>query len=628
MRSLFFSLVSFICLSASAQCDLVLVTNAAPIPCVDTLPGLATVATTGGTEPFQFLWSTGDTTQSIEPFVADTFGIVVTDAAGCVDSATVVVTAAERPELEADAFGESCAGDDGSIFLNIFGGTAPFDLSWTGDLSDTTQVDSLTAGTYTAIVTDANACSDTLSVEVPDLCVDTTGCADLIAGKVLNFTLPDCSDTLQFCLDIPLSDFGLLTLTDNGQAYTGPVNGCNFDTSFQYAYGLLPDGNGFELQNWMVNDTSFMGTFATVGELVDSLNLWDPAGNWSIDTAQLIIEGGLPGTQYGSLDVSQLMGDTVVMLAVNENLLPQGTQLELTNGVHELIVTTPGGCMDTVTTIVNCGDGTGIFFSFPYTIPQGRPDTLCLSDFGLLLDSITVVPGGCAAAPNSIVSFEIDNEAGCVNFTGLSEGTENVCFLICNPVGCDTLQIGLNVVPDVPLLPLAFNDTLQLDKNTSITFSVLLNDVLFDSFSSLNIDQPATNGTANLTPDNLFSYTPDPGFSGIDSFSYVLCNVNGCDTATVLLEVIETEVVIPAGFSPNGDGVNDTWEIRGLNNFPDHELMVFNRWGNEVFAITNYQGDWEGRYDNNDLADGVYFYVLEPNLPGAEIMTGYVVIMR
>ena len=615
-------------LSAAAQCDLTLVENSSPVPCVDTLSGLATVAVSGGTEPYQFLWDTGDTTQTILPDTAGMFSVVVTDSVGCADTIVVTVENAERPELEADAFGESCAGADGSITLNVFGGTEPFQIEWADGLPDTSVVEGLTAGSYAVTVTDAGQCADTALVVLPNLCPDSTDCSDLIASKVLNFTLDNCSDTLLFCLDIPLSDFGDLSITDNGTDYAGPIEGCNFDTSFQYAYSLIPDGDAFVLQNWTVGDTAFMGNFGTVGELVDSLNFWDPAGNWLIDTSQFIIEGGLPGTQYGSLDITQLMGDTVVMLAVNENLLPQGTQLELTSGVHELIVTTPAGCSDTVTTIVNCGDGTGIFFSFPYTIPQGRPDTLCLSDFGLILDDITVVPGGCVAPPNSIVDFTVDNEAGCVGFTGQELGSENVCFLICNPVGCDTLQIALNVVPDEPLFPLAFNDTLQLDKNTSITFSVLLNDILFDSFSDLSIEQPANNGTVDLTPDNLFSYAPDLGFSGIDSFSYVLCNVNGCDTATVVLEVIETEVVVSNGFSPNGDGTNDTWFIAGLNNFPEHELMVFNRWGNEVFATRNYQSDWGGTFDGGDLADGVYFFVLEPNLPGAEVMTGYVVIMR
>src|SRR5690606_40339000 len=71
----------------------------------------------------------------------------------------------------------------------------------------------------------------------------------------------------------------------------------------------------------------------------------------------------------------------------------------------------------------------------------------------------------------------------------------------------------------------------------------------------------------------------------------------------------EVEVIalkIPNVFTPNGDGVNDYFEIRGLGMFPTHRLTVFNRWGNEVYKSSNYQNDWNGA----NLSEGTYYYVL------------------
>ncbi len=75
-----------------------------------------------------------------------------------------------------------------------------------------------------------------------------------------------------------------------------------------------------------------------------------------------------------------------------------------------------------------------------------------------------------------------------------------------------------------------------------------------------------------------------------------------------------TPTLIPAeAFTPNGDGINDTWVIPGIDNHPNHMVRVYNRWGHEVFTARNYQNDWEGRHNANSsmLPAGSYFYVVD-----------------
>jgi gliding motility-associated-like protein len=64
---------------------------------------------------------------------------------------------------------------------------------------------------------------------------------------------------------------------------------------------------------------------------------------------------------------------------------------------------------------------------------------------------------------------------------------------------------------------------------------------------------------------------------------------------------------VPNVFTPNGDGVNDTFEIIGIETFKTKKLYVFNRLGNEVYRSEDYQNDWTG----NGLNEGTYFYYLE-----------------
>jgi len=105
----------------------------------------------------------------------------------------------------------------------------------------------------------------------------------------------------------------------------------------------------------------------------------------------------------------------------------------------------------------------------------------------------------------------------------------------------------------------------------------------------------------------------DPGsastsVSGLDNlglYHFVYTNANAC-TDTVAIKVIAAGIVIPNIFTPNGDGKNDFFEIKGLESYPGSQLLIFNRWGSEVYKAENYLNNWNG----SGLADGTYYYVL------------------
>jgi gliding motility-associated-like protein len=77
------------------------------------------------------------------------------------------------------------------------------------------------------------------------------------------------------------------------------------------------------------------------------------------------------------------------------------------------------------------------------------------------------------------------------------------------------------------------------------------------------------------------------------------------------------ELFVPEGFSPNNDNVNDLFKIRGIENYPNNELSIINRWGNVVFRKKSYDNSWNGTanqglsYGDNILPEGTYFYILD-----------------
>ncbi|MBM3186789.1 MAG: gliding motility-associated C-terminal domain-containing protein, partial [Bacteroidetes bacterium] len=86
----------------------------------------------------------------------------------------------------------------------------------------------------------------------------------------------------------------------------------------------------------------------------------------------------------------------------------------------------------------------------------------------------------------------------------------------------------------------------------------------------------------------------------------------GCDSLSILeLSVIDCEFQISNILTPNDDGQNDTWRVSDLSKITDCNVTIFNRWGEPVFTITNYQNDWGGTKDGELLPDGVYFYAIK-----------------
>jgi gliding motility-associated-like protein len=115
------------------------------------------------------------------------------------------------------------------------------------------------------------------------------------------------------------------------------------------------------------------------------------------------------------------------------------------------------------------------------------------------------------------------------------------------------------------------------------------------------------------------------------TYSIVITDANGCATSgsVSLMEPLVLEM--PNGFSPNDDGDNDAFVVRGLDAYPVNELIIFNRWGNIVFQDENYQNDWQGENSQSEpLPDATYFVILKVTVPadGTITLTGYVDLRR
>lgn len=108
---------------------------------------------------------------------------------------------------------------------------------------------------------------------------------------------------------------------------------------------------------------------------------------------------------------------------------------------------------------------------------------------------------------------------------------------------------------------------------------------------------------------------------GSFSVEYLIDGFCG-DLQTTTVEVVPCDLTIPNVFSPNGDGVNDYFEIENLLYFGNSRFQVFNRWGQEVYSSANYKNNWNG----SGFSEGTYYFLLD--VPGLGSFRGEMTLLR
>jgi trimeric autotransporter adhesin len=117
-------------------------------------------------------------------------------------------------------------------------------------------------------------------------------------------------------------------------------------------------------------------------------------------------------------------------------------------------------------------------------------------------------------------------------------------------------------------------------------------------------------------------------------YTLALTDGNGClqNLAFTISDTVCGEINVYNGISPNGDGINDTWVIGGIENFPASTVQVFDKFGDVVFEKTGYRNDWNGTGKNGTVPDGTYYYLVKLNAAkaytGKGTFTGAILIKR
>lgn len=215
-------------------------------------------------------------------------------------------------------------------------------------------------------------------------------------------------------------------------------------------------------------------------------------------------------------------------------------------------------------------------------------------------------------------------ESGETTANPLVTKTGTYVLQVTDEFGCtdaDSVNVGL-----LTYAPVAIDDFDTTEFRISVKINVLANDSDQDDDiepSTLSVTVQPIHGSASVDfYTSSIVYEPAKNFSGNDYFEYQICDAAGnCANAMVYVLVNDFRLFIPEAFSPNNDGINDFFEIKGIEYYEGNSLEIFNRWGNRVYRADNYGIKtspvfWDGksntgaRLGNEDLPGGTYFYVL------------------
>ncbi|MDR6942375.1 gliding motility-associated C-terminal domain-containing protein [Mucilaginibacter pocheonensis] len=103
----------------------------------------------------------------------------------------------------------------------------------------------------------------------------------------------------------------------------------------------------------------------------------------------------------------------------------------------------------------------------------------------------------------------------------------------------------------------------------------------------------------------------------------------GCESSRTKVQVTISlsAIHIANAFTPNGDGINDYWKIEGIENYPNAQIQIFNRYGQKLFESKGYPVPFNGTSKGNLLANGAYYYIINLN-KNCSLLSGYLSIIR
>jgi gliding motility-associated-like protein len=464
-----------------------------------------------------------------------------------------------------------CYGNNtGSIILNVSGGTTPYNFNWSNS-SFSDNISNVTSGQYTVLITDNNGCT---------------------LQESFNINQP--SAPLQISsTSVPVSCTG----NSNG-SIDASVSGGTPGYNYLWSNGATTaTANNLQAGLYTLTVTDANGCSSIL-----NVTLQEPP-------VSLVVTGNTTPANC----ITGVLGNIVI--APSGGTQPYSFQWDNGSTSQNLSNVLPGSYFVTVTDINGCTTGQEYLVAdiSSLDIQANGNTTICV---GNLITISAQLSQNITAGLQWYYNGTPLTGATTSSFQTPVAGTYTlVASTVCGAYTSNAIEVivrSLNSVmisSDAIICP---GESVQLQVGGGVEYDWSPGRNLSDSTSANPIASPTVT----------------------TAYTVVVKDDFGCSaTANVTVNVVCDTLDIPNGFSPNGDGTNDTFVIDGLSKYPENLLWIYNRWGNLVYKQHNYANTWDGRSNVNgvvfgqELPNGTYYYLLDLKL-NQKPFNGFVVIRR
>ena len=636
-----------------------LVTN---VSCYSGTNGSASYLAGGGTAPYQYNWSNGNTTSSVTGVTAGTYSLTLTDANGCNTNTAVTISQPTAIVFNpATIVNVSCNnGNNGQLSVSNTGGVAPYTYQWsTGGLNS--SVSNLTSGVYSVTVTDANGCTENESLTV----------TEPTAISLQSTTTPiPCFGQANAVINV-MATGGVAPYSYNWSngAVTGTISSlspgtytititdshlCIKDTTFIISQPPLLVATVAPVDTICIGQSATLNTQVTGGTPVYNYQ-------WSNNTSGSSVSVNPANSTVYAVSITDANGCSVVVsninvpvfsalsviLTVSDDTLCEGQSTLLSamagGGNGGPYVYTWNANTSNVTGFTGTPDST---FTYSVTISDGCTVYQPQSQQLVVVHPLPEVKfspldtAGCnpvaaqfqfngQTTSGSVYSWQFgDNTTGAganPSHIYMEDGSFDVSLTVTDMYGCIDSLTQTNVVTVYPL-PVAFYTTQP--QQVSILHPLV--QFLNESSGAVSAHWEFGDGTLSS-----FEWSPEHTFGDTGRYWVELISISneGC-VDTFLNEIIvrgEVTFYVPNAFTPNNDGDNELFTGYGIG-IQRADFFIFDRWGKMIYQSNSLEKGWNGTYYNNGdpCPEGTYVYLFKiyTGEPVPKEYTGRVSLVR
>ena len=558
-----------------------------------------------GNAPYDIQWGSVNNSS----LFAGTYSVHIVDSIGCLKTEVFVISQANQINPNESFYLPLCNGDaNGSIVINLSGGTGGLSYYWLNGTGTADSLYGISSGIYTLVVSDSLLCVDSFNLfltEPDSLIISFSNFQDSLTchGEltILNLIISGGTAPSSVLWNDGDTNQQRIIGAGNYSCTVTDVNGC-FSTeslviiepellSINLTYSEITCDEGATASisvNGGVEPIDILWSTAETLTSIDSLwgtIYWvvvtDSCGNSASDTFEIypyVLETSVfydDSTHVGEIEIDTCSSvgvftyqwvDILGNIISNNNLtshLCEGTYFVTTNdnttncSVIDTLIATyylPNGIVDVIITTV-----------LPDSNLWGNPPYSYFWDNGEILVHANICPGSHWV--------EVTDDGGCV------------------------------VRADFDIDPLL----ITLDPAEFILECNLENLDVDITANAAGGTAPYTYAWSNGNTESSVNLSLSPG-----NYTVTVMDDNACAEDTSFTIATISAECVPNVFTPNGDNINDTWNLESTFLYNDSEIRIYGRYGRLLFQSVGYTTPWDGKNENgNDVTEGAYFYHID-----------------